>query len=468
MANILKVTTPPAATTGYNQSVRGSQMVVQNPNIKNPTDPTRVPRSDEKGAQDALGRERTHYLSNYNKFLESIHQSPPLAKSLGELMNRSLQGTVVASPDVMRELNELGELIVKESQDLGGLLKTQLKSSTGYSFALFDLLRTMMKDSSVDFQMDVLKFAKLFNDLASNQRILGNILQNLHQLAESMPKSDAEALLKLTEKLDANANAGDTRLNLEILKNEILPTLSKYTGRTNDLGLARDLMSHLALNISRYESGSFENSSAALRNLTQYEAFAKMLGHVDHVVPDRILHKLLQDKATIKNPIADKINSLIEKGLTSERHESRAVFEQIARSVLTNESVYMPLVYTLLPAEIDGQKMLSEMWIDPESRHDARNDSERVQRVYIRFNIAELGNFDLVMNVQNKKVDLQLLCPSEMEKDFRQIRSDLARIIEQNDLRQNNLYVEAGSGELKLTEVFPKITEGRNSINVSI
>ena len=472
MANILKVTTPPSIN--YNNTVKGSPQVVQNPQIKNQVDLQRVPRNDEREAQQGLGRQPMHYTSNYNKFLENVQSATPATHILRELFGSSLEGAtqlVGENSELARELTELFEMMQLDEGNFSAFAKSQFKSASPFQSALFDVLRSLMNESrSVELKSDILKFTKMFNDMTSGERLLGSIELHLQQLSESIPRSDAQLLQKLMENLKLHAKNGDTQHNLNLLKNSILPLLSKYVSRTNDLGKTRDLLSLLSLNISRYENGSRENVLAALKNLTMYNSFKERIGAMDQSALNSILERLENEKAAMSNPFADKLSSIMEKGLSGQAgYENRIVFENLARSILVNESVYMPLLYSLISAEVNGKQLFSEMWIDPDDGNRSLIDEkERIHRIYLRFNIEELGSFDMIMNMKEGKVDLQLLCPEALEKNYRQIREDIGKIIEKNSLRHNQIYVEAGSTELSLMEVFPRIKEGRNNINVSI
>lgn len=471
MANILKVTTPPS--TNYNNTVKGSPQTVPAQNIKNQVDLQRITRQDTK-EEAGLGRQSMHYMSNYNKFLENIKDTIPMSDIMREIFGSNLEGLInsrATSPDMAKELTEFMKMIRLGEGDLSSLAKMQLDTATGFRSTLFDVLREMMNHTySIDLKADILKFSKHFNDMASNQRILGEIFHDLQELSKAIPRSDGDTLMQMAERLDQNAKPGDTKANLQLLKNEIMPLLSKYINRTNDLGKPRDLMSLLSLNIARYENGSKENVLSSLKSLAMYGDFKDRLGSMDERTLSKVLDRLLTEKLTQKNPLADKLSGIIDRGLSGQvGYENRAAFENMARSILVNESVYMPLLYTLLPAEIDGKKLFAEMWIDPDDGGRSQyNEEDRINRVYLKFNIQDLGNFDMVLNLQRGKVDLQLFCPDEMDKDFYEIKNDIGKILEKNDLQQNNIYVEKSTGKLELTEVFPKIKEKRNNINVTV
>ncbi|MDO4711397.1 MAG: hypothetical protein Q4A75_05415 [Peptostreptococcaceae bacterium] len=471
MANILKVTTPPSTT--YNNTVKGSPQTTPPQHIKNPVDLQRITRQDTKDDQ-SFGRQSMHYMSNYNKFLENVKDAIPMTDIMQEVFGSGMEGLIRSprtSPEMTKELTEFMEMIRLSSDDLSSTIKDRLDNATGFRSALFDVLRKIMSNTySVDLKADILKFAKRFNDMASNQRILGEIARSLRSLSQAMPRSEADTLIRLTGKLDLNAMHGDTSANLKILTQEILPMLSKYISRTNDLGKSRDLMSLLSLNISRYENGTKDNVLSSLKNLTMYGDLKEKLGPMDEKTVEKILDRLLTERSTHKDPLADKLSGIIDKALSGQvGYESRAAFEHMARSILVNESVYMPLIYSLLPSEVNGKQLFSEMWIDPDDGgHAQYSEEDRVNRVYLKFNIQDLGSFDMIMNMQKGKVDLQLFCPQEMDKDFYEIRNEIGKILEKNDLQQNNIYIEKNIGKIALTEIFPKIKEGRNNINVSV
>ncbi len=472
MANILKVTTPPSTT--YNNTIKGNQNVSQTPQIKNEVNLNRItPRDQSEGGQ-SLGKNAMHYDSNYNKFLENVQNNIPMSDIMREIFGSSFEtlvGGSATSPSMAKDLMEFIEMIKMDEGELAKFAKNQIDNAVGFKSAFFEMLRDMMNHTeSIDFKADILKFAKRYNDMASNQRILGEIAHTLQELSKAIPRSEGVPLAQMSDALNLEAKNGDTAVNLQLLKNEILPLLSKYISRTNDLGKVRDLMSLLSLNISRYESGTKEDVLSALKTLTQYEGFQSRLGGPSDEKIALLLDKMMTDKQNEQNPFVDKLATIIDKGLKGQvGYESRMAFENMARSILVNESVYMPLIYTILPAEIAGKQLFSEMWIDPDDgNHSLYREEDRVNRVYLRFNVEGLGNFDMIMNMQHGKVDLQLLCPDGMDKDFREIKKDISQIIEKNNLKQNNIYVEKGTEKINLIDVFPKIKEGRNAINVTI
>lgn len=473
MANVLKVTTPPSTT--YNNTLRGSPQVAPNPLIKNQVDLDRVVKQDAKDSQHGFNRQGSlHYESNYNKFLENIQKTLPLSNILSELIGTDFSSMIenpATSSSMIQDLEKFLESLQVQEEDIPNLLKDQIASATGFKSAFFDVLRDLMnQSSSLDFRLDILKFTKKFNDMSCNQRILNEISKALADIAKSIPRTDALSLVKMADTLNLEAARGDTSVNLSLLKNEILPLLSKYILMSNDFGKVRDLISQLSLNIARYESGTKEDVVAAMKTLSLYSSFRERIGTLDDQGIEYLLDRLISDKAENSNQLTDQLAQLINKGLKGQAgYENRAIFENLTRSILVNESVYMPLIHALIPFELNDQVLVSQMWIDPDDgRHSENSEEERITRVYLKFEISDLGSFDMVMNMQNKKVDLQLLCPLKMESDFNEIRSGIRNIIEKNELTNNNIYVEKNEGNLKLSEVFPKIREGKNNVNVTI
>ncbi|MEG0689546.1 MAG: hypothetical protein RR466_12765, partial [Hungatella sp.] len=80
---------------------------------------------------------------------------------------------------------------------------------------------------------------------------------------------------------------------------------------------------------------------------------------------EAILNKmLLEQKDAGQDPWTEKLMSLMRSGLEGEGgYESKAVFQNVLNAMLLNESVYMPLLHIMLPVNLDGNIMFSELWV---------------------------------------------------------------------------------------------------------
>ena len=93
--------------------------------------------------------------------------------------------------------------------------------------------------------------------MSSGKHILENIKGELEEIEARMFRGDREGLEKLAMRLkphSMDANAVNTRL----LKEQIIPYMGKYVADNREMGKLRDLVTLVAFNTARYESGSLE------------------------------------------------------------------------------------------------------------------------------------------------------------------------------------------------------------------
>ena len=114
--------------------------------------------------------------------------------------------------------------------------------------------------------------------------------------------------------------------------------------------------------------------------------------------------------------------------------------------------------------------MLAEMWIDPDSEGSgaSESDSERTVRGLIKFDINEVGFFDLFFLYSSGKIRMQLNYPDELKENSGQIEGEIKEILARNGIKAEELYFGTSGKSIPIEEAFPKIFERKNSINVKI
>ena len=118
---------------------------------------------------------------------------------------------------------------------------------------------------------------------------------------------------------------------------------------------------------------------------------------------------------------------ILKKGLSGESGwEAKTAFQNIMQAMLINESVYMPLMHFMVPANISGRNMFSEIWIDPNHKEkNEKGQKEECKRLLIKFNIKDIGNFDLIITQKSSGVDLQLFYPESLKQNESSIKKDI-------------------------------------------
>lgn len=142
-------------------------------------------------------------------------------------------------------------------------------------------------------------------------------------------------------------------------------------------------------------------------------------------------------------------------------------FYTIMNGMLMNESVYMPLLHFLIPFQLDGNNVVSEMWVDPDARRRSEEEGRKI-KLFLKFDIQSLGKFELVMTLQDRESQIQLFVPTHLVKEGKQIQTDVSDILKRNGIRSGQLSIFGRVRDRKVTEVFPEIREKETTINVRI
>ena len=471
MANILKVTTPPSQS--YENSPKGNPTQINNPNIKNIIDPSKVTRSDFKNDfEDPNSNLAPHYESNFGKFIQLIKNSPGLMDLLPQIFFGRME-TLISSginQGFAAEIASYMEMLKMNPEEFAAFLKSQLEGSVDFKGIFFGELRNLLSSGvSAEFKNNLLVFLKKYNDMASTQRILNSISQNLKNILSSMPKSESDEIAGFIKSLNLNASPGDVNQNLALLKGEIIPRVAQYISRFHDFGPVRNFVTLLTLDVSRYENSNRDDVLQSLKSLSSFGSFRERFGVLDDAILNSLLEKLLQEKNSASLPSMDTLASIIQRGVEGQAgYENKLVFQNVMQSILINSSVYMPLLHALIPVEMFGKLMFSEIWVDPDDKRKSESDSERSIKLLLKFDIENIGFFDMIVCMSGKELDIQLYYPEKMDKSQKMIQKNISDIVENNGLKFKSLQMAKSNKRLTINEVFPQILERRNNINVTI
>ncbi len=326
----------------------------------------------------------------------------------------------------------------------------------------------MGEATTVELKQSILDFLKKYNDMSSGKHLLENIKGELKEMEGYMFRSDREALQSLSSKL-LEYSMENNRANAQLLKEQIIPFLGRYVSETRDLGTIRDLISLLTLNTSRYENGNVDSVAQAFQRLMEFPAFQKKFGGMSAEEFRNMLMNVDFDRAAGKAEWADSLLSIIRSGVRGEAGiENREAFMNIMNGLLINESVYMPVLHVMLPLILNGVPVFSEMWVDPDEESGNEGSSERGVKLLLKFDMKEVGFFDMIMYYENGKMDMMLRYPESLSQHEGEIRKGIAGIMEKNKVELEYLAVEQGKESIPVSAAFPKIFERRNAVNVTI
>ncbi len=478
MPDLLGVTNPVPGHDNSNVN-RNIPVSPNDTRIQNAPDPSRVSRPDNRTERqdtgDSAGSQGLRYDSNFAAFLQRMAGTPGMGESLRTLF-AMFEGKVVSSgieEGLASEMGALLNMLKMDESQLGKFLFSQMANGTRFGGALFDVLRSAYASSGSEaVRNNILQFLKKYGDYSSTPHIQGNLLRTLTKLTRAIPASWGSQLLPMVSQLEGKLNAGDRAGALKLLQGSILPFLSNYTSKTNDMGLSRTLISMLALDISRYENGGEEGLLQAFHQLTSSPGLREKLGGLS----DEALLKLLDStsfaKAAEGDQFASQLSRAAQRALQGgAKNEVQEAFRNIVSAFLVNESVHMPLNHILLPLEWDGKMAFSEMWVDPDAEENlkrGKGERSNTLRFLFKIDIQGLGFFDMVLACQGERVDVQVFCPEKVTPFTQLVQGELSRILTDNGLSAGAVQVQRMDRPLTISGVFPRIFEGENSINVKI
>ncbi len=473
MADILKVTTP---LSGYdNSTIKNNPQAGQGAQIQNPVDPSKVTRGDNRTDSGGNGEQQMafQYGSNFGAFLNLVKNVPDLSKIFSDIF---FQGEEVLSGGVMGEeaaqkIASFFEATKMQDEEILPFIKEQAESAVRFNGGIFDQLRYVMAETtSVDLKAEVLNFVKKFNDMSSGKHILHDIFNTVKDMEAYVFKQTREQIEDLLKELDLSAPEGQISHNSELLKEKILPFLGRYIAMNHDMGTIRDKISLLTVLIARYENGDREEVLQSFSRLTGYQGFRKFFGAMTMEQFGELLNQVDLEQAAGKNQWADKFVDFLKTGVDGGAGlENKQMFQSMLQSMVLNESVYMPLLHLAFPMNVNGRKMFSEMWIDPdEEGSSTQAGAKHKTRIFVKFDIRELGQFKLLLFYGDNAASLQLYYPEQMQKSENNIHKGLKDILGRDHFRAENIYLQAGGGPTSPVEVFPKIHERKNSVDVRI
>ena len=473
MSNILRVTTP---LPGYesNNVKNNTQNPAEKTQIQNPVDPSRVVRPD--GRTDANSQREAQlgmsYESNFGTFVQLLRDTPPLSDTMSKLMFGGMANLVEAgiSENTAEDIASFFQLLKMTDAELVAFLKNQTAASVRFQGPFFALMREALTSApTVEQRAAILAFLKRYTDMSSGKHLMENMKNTLDEIKKYMFHDQREQLEQLTKGL-GHRGPQDTGQNTARLQQDIIPFLAKYIAQTRNMGHLRDLTTQLTYIAARYENGDLDQLIQDFKNLLKFPSFQKTFEGMDEAQLRELLMRMNFDKAAGKTAWADKFLNIVECGIRGDAGlENRQVFENVVNALLLNESVYMPVLHLMLPIELNGQLMFSELWIDPDEENSGSTDpKERTSKLLIKFDIKDVGFFDLLMVYEKDNVSMRLFYPERLSSFEPEIKKGMNEILERNGFNCEYLGVEKASGSIPVSGVFPKIYERKNSVNVTI
>ena len=448
-------------------------------NVQNIVDPTRVVRpdgrTDSQQQQDAgdAASYAARFDSSFGTFFQRLRGASNLAETFMTILHG--MGTEVTSgirEGFAKEMSEFLEFIELDETELLDFLQNQVESSSRFSGPLFQALREAYSESQSNLvQNDILQFLRRFSDFSSTEHLENKILREVFEMTESLPSPWTGQVSDILAKLQNSISAGDRNDALKLLKEQLFPMMSRYVSLTHDHGRARNIFSFLSLDAARYENGSEEGLIQSFRQLVHRGVVYGDMARMTEAEVLEMLTNTEYNKTAASNNFADRLANITHKALQGHGGaDTQEVFHSVLNAMLINESVYMPLQHIMLPLIWNGERMFSEMWVDPDADRSSRqvSDGHGTLRILIKMDVESLGAFDILINARNENVALQVACPASVAPYTDQVSRAMSTILERNGLRAEQVSVGEMRRPVAVSDIFPKIMERMRGVNVKV
>ncbi len=319
-------------------------------------------------------------------------------------------------------------------------------------------------------QEAIMAFLKGYNNYSSG----GHLLQQMRSLTDDIQqlllRPYREDFRGLVDSMNWEAPNGETAQNAQVLNKNIIPFLSSYISQTHDYGAVREATMLLIFHAARYQDGDMGKLEKLFDHMINDREFVRLFKGNPQENMEAVFKagaKEVQQQRSMAD-FADGLSGLLLKGANGKAGlENVQQFYTIMNGMLLNESVYMPLLHFILPFQYEGNNVMSEMWVDPDSEKD-NDDGERQVKLFLKFNIQSVGKFELVMTLQSHEAKVQLFVPPQLANKEQEIRSEVGDILKDNGIRFSQLMVRQRVRDRRVDEVFPEIREKERTINVRI
>lgn len=446
-----------------------------------PIDPTKVlqPNTDKQGNQNSNFDLLLNRNSVFSKFLEQLGGTPALSQTLQKIVFETFSRSenIHDNRPLSMLMKQFSAAMKMEPADILKNLMFQGSNHTKFSGPVFDVLRNLINEyPDKNLEKPLADFLKAYDGYFSTAETTSAIAKNLNTLIHQIPGSFGRQLQALADELMSSQPVINLDSNLILLKEKIIPLLSKYVASTNDFGTARDTITLLVHNIARLNTSSHQEVVDKLTSLLDYCKYELNLPN-DKMDQIRAMFLKTVTAAAQKpeNQLYDSMMKVLSENLNqSSSGVTQSLYKDTVLSLLLDNSVYMPFTHLLLPVNFNGQFLFSEIWIEKDEeneKHSAKRSAvsgPKPVRLYLSFDIKALGNFEASIVLTEGRADVQMSCPPSLMKNSREIGSCISEIFSRNGLNIQNLEFLPENSPGITKQILSRIYERKNVIDVSV
>lgn len=475
MPDNLRITTPVNTSEGVPKT-----NPLKESTVADAINPARVaqPNTQEQNVDSQSLDLLLNLESVYGKFIQQLRRTPSLSKTLGEVLGNAAAAReqLLARQPEASPLRLLIDCLPMTRGEILENLRFQQENSTSFQgpfFRFLNLLSAKSGDAGFDLQLaDFLKAYDAYRNAGSTTK---SVVRDLKTIREQIPKNYAEELGSPAEKLTEERPAESAPANLRVLKKEIIPLLCRYVSRSNDYGKSRETISLLLHHITILEAGVKQNVAENFRSLVDYAKFGLNLpeGTVN-AIQSLFAEELSKTKQKTQNGFLDSLVSLLAQRMQKQDEAApggQSVYRDVCSALLLDNSVYMPFTHLFLPFLYGDRFLFAQIWVEKKDGDGAAGitaGSDRPLRVYLSFEIQDLGHFEAIVALTGSRAELSVGYPPALDGSRGEIREQLSAIFEKNGLVLGKTELSPCKEPKIEREILEKIEERMHTVNVTV
>ena len=467
MAENLRITTPVTVSGDRSGNIKGANAPTPIGNI----DPSQVLNKENAAqAQDRNANMQWNNNSVFQSFVNKLKAAPPVSQTLGKLLNgvtSELNTTSVASPagQIMSELIE--STVMTEEQMLENLL-FQSSNSTKFNTELFDLFKVLAKNGKSErLNQCIGRFLKAYDGYFNANQTMSTVAKQLQKLLDYIPKSYRVPIEEAINELDmSQTNDSTIQHNLGVLKDNVLPTLGKYFATFNDFGEGRNKLSLIMHDISRLNVSTADELGARFNELIEYMKYemnvpASELKTIEQMFSNAMESAAKGNENKLIDTLAKMLNSDATRGLSA---TGQGMIRETMQTLLLDYNVYMPFAHYFLPVSYKDKQLMTDIWVEKDGDGTS---AEQKRKIYINFDISDMGSFQAIIELAGYNVDCKLHLPQDLKKELSKINGDVEQIFKSVGFESAKITTVAHPIDIK-AQIIKRIGERGDSIDVTI
>lgn len=216
-----------------------------------------------------------------------------------------------------------------------------------------------------------------------------------------------------------------------------------------------------------------DNLNSLLRDMPDIPLRERLYGVFVDII-DKMAVKNELPQHGVRPPVSstlDNLTEFIEKNINNPALKSLDSFNaaNLLQSLLNAPGVFTPLAHYILPLQVDNTRAFGELWVDnDENNPNNTPGTQRNYHLFLTFDVESIGRFEVDMYALGEEVNLSLLYPPRFEKEIEPMKERVTKIIRNSGYQARTFETAPLKKPHNLTEVFPKITDKRTSLNKRI